>query len=232
MLKTLLNQIRTINTDDKIIVTINGEHNGEFDENYRRAMCEMCMSLKNVFPIFFIETRGLSKMWNTIVNTSNDDNVLILNDDLEINNEFLFTEIKSHINSSNFKGFTRINGSFSHFIVNKKFLNMLGYFDERLLGFGEEDGDIVYRIINSGHQLQDINLNGIKNIVSDIRHDHITSGIGKYSKFNRDYIYGDKYQNNGSGVIKGMFDTPMVQILTDINAYPLEKFFMDNKHKL
>jgi len=232
LLAKLVEQIRRINKHDKIIITVNGEKDGLFDDEYRKNILDLCSNYEHVYPIFFIEMRGLSKMWNTIITTSVDDNILLLNDDLEINNLHIFDEIHGHITSQEYNGFTRINRSFSHFIVNKSVIDDLGYFDERLLGFGEEDGDIYYRLIKNNMGIKDISINGFSNLISDIRHDHVVSGIGKYSLFNREYIYGQKYLVDETSNLKGMFDSPMKQIISDVNCYPLEKYHNENKNRV
>jgi hypothetical protein len=230
-IETLLKQIRQF-TDLKIMVVINGEKNGDFKEDYRKKILELCTSIKNVYPIFYLETRGLSKLWNTLLITSNSDNLLILNDDIEIYSSDIFNILDNYVPSSSFKGLTKINGSFSHFIVNKPLMDKIGYFDERLLGFGEEDGDITYRLLKIGIDVGNISISNIRNIVSDVRHDHVKSGIGKYSKFNRDYIYGEKYSKNLTSPYRGLFDTPMEQTLSDLDNYPSERFFIKNKNNL
>lgn len=75
-------------------------------------------------------------------------------------------------------------------------------------------------------------INGVQNIISDIRHDHIKPGIGKYSSFNREFIYNRKYIPNNISPYKGMFDTPMDQLLPDLDQYPYERFYKENKDKL
>jgi hypothetical protein len=231
MVSKLISQIRE--TDEhKIILCVNGEKDGNFDEEYRKSILNLCIKYDNIYPVFFIEMRGLSKMWNTILNTSTDNNVLMLNDDLEICNDELFLHINSYINSINFSSLTKINNSFSHFLVKKDIINQVGYFDERLLGFGEEDGDITFRFQKNKIPIHNINLSGFVNIVSEIRHEHVKNGIGKYSKINRDYIYGEKYHADYTSEIKGMFDTPMKQVLEDVNCYPLEKYFLNKKQEV
>ena len=116
-------------------------------------------------------------------------------------------------------------------LFQKKTLDGLGYFDERLLGFGEEDGDIVYRCEKNNIKINTIHIPGFINLVSEIRHDHIKPGIGKYSKFNRDFIYGEKYEANTKG-IRGMFDSQMIEKLNNINQYPYEEFFRENKYNI
>lgn len=227
----LVEQIRSF-TDETIIITINGEKDGQFNDQYRKNMLELCARFPNVFPTFFIEIRGLSKMWNTVLVMSDDEHILMLNDDIEILSSDIFNIVNNHIKSDKFTGLTRINQSFSHFIVSKEVMDRIGYFDERLLGFGEEDGDIVYRLLKHSIGLNDIHSPNIINIVSNLRHDHVKSGIGKYSHFNRDFIYNKKYKSNTSSNLRGMFDTPMDQTLPDLNQYPTEKFFKDNKSNL
>ena len=79
----LIPQIRNY-TDNKIILIINGEKDGEFDETYRKNVLELCAKYNNVYPTMFVETRGLCKMWNTGLILSDKDDILILNDDIEI----------------------------------------------------------------------------------------------------------------------------------------------------
>ena len=227
----LIPQMRNY-SDNKILLIINGEKDGEFDETYRKNVLELCTKYNNVYPTMFVETRGLCKMWNTCLILSDKDDVLILNDDIEIQSADIIKFVSSHIKTPDYKGLTKINNSFSHFIANKVIIDKVGYFDERLLGFGEEDGDISYRFIKDGIPINNIYVNGVVNIVSNIRHEHITAGIGKYSNFNRQFIYGQKYSPNMRSPYKGMFDTPMNQLLEDVNQYPHEEFFRKNKNNL
>lgn len=227
-IEKLIPQIREY-TKNKILVIINGEKDGKFDEQYRINILKLCMENENVFPICYIETRGLSKMWNTALIASDEDNVLILNDDIEIITGDIFDKTSNHIMSNDYNGLTKMNSSFSHFIVNKILMESIGYFDERLLGFGEEDGDISYRLLKINKNVGNISVNGVINIVSNIRHEHVTAGIGKYSNFNREFIYANKYKADNSSKIRGMFDTPMVELLNNEIQYPYETFFRNNK---
>jgi hypothetical protein len=227
----LIPQIRSF-SDTPITIIINGEKDGRLNDDYLKKMLSLCSKYNQVYPVFFQETRGLSKMWNTAIVNSFYDNILLLNDDIEIKSQDIFDFCDFIINSKTFSGLTKINGSYSHFVVNKQLMEEVGYFDERLMGFGEEDGDITYRLLKIGNPVGDCNVNGVVNIVSNVRHDHVKSGIGKYSKFNRDFIYNEKYKPNLSGNIKGMFDTPMDEVLVNENQYPYEKYFRENKKNL
>jgi len=231
LLENLVRKIRKFNSN-RIFLCINGEESGNFSEEYRLKILNLCMTNLNIYPIFFTETRGLSKMWNTIAVHSNENNILMLNDDLDINSNDFFLKISNYIENVNFSGITRINNSFSHFLISKSFLDSIGYFDERLLGFGEEDGDIIFRCLKKGYKINDLYLEGITNIISDLRHDHIKSGIGKYSLFNRDFIYNQKYVLDNNSNYRGIFDNYMEQIIEDVNCYPYESFFEKNKLNL
>ena len=228
MVSTLIKQIRT-QTQDPIIVGINGEEGGNFNNDYRKQMLELCAAYDDIYPIFFIEMRGLAKLWNTIVNTSTTNEVLLLNDDVEIVGKKVFDNIYGYLASGDLDGITRINHSFSHFLLKKDVINKIGYFDERLLGFGEEDGDIYYRFIKNNMSIKGVNIEGIINLVSNVVQDHVKKGIGKYSLWNREYIYGQKYHVDFSSPYRGLFDTPMRQVIEDVNCYPLELYHMTKK---
>lgn len=232
--ETLIMKIRNLGVKNNIFLCVNGEKDGEFNEEYRKKILNLCYNNSNVFPIFFVEVRGLSKMWNTLIIHSVKDDILLLNDDVELLTDNIFEVVSKHINSEEYYGLSKINGTFSFFVVNKHLIDELGYFDERLLGFGEEDGDITYRIIhNKNKDVFNLYAQGIHNIVSDIRHTHINPGIGKYSLFNRKFIFEEKYNcNNPKSDISGMFGMPCDKVLFDSEQYPYEKFFLKNKKYL
>ena len=226
MVKKLISQIRKF-TDKEIIICINGEFNEGFREDYRKKMLELCLEYNSILPIFFSEMRGLSKMWNTSITLSSQENILLLNDDLEIISSDIFSKISSLNNDISL---IKINNSFSHFLINRNILNKVGWFDERLLGFGEEDGDITFRFLEQGLDIFNLNVSGVINIVSDIRQ-NIKPGIGKYSLFNREFAFGEKYQKVDSGIV-GMFGEPHQKTIEDQNIYPYESFYWGNKNKL
>lgn len=230
----LIPKIRSLGIVNNIFLCVNGEQNSNFDEEYRKKILNLSLSQKNVFPIFFVETRGLSKMWNTIIIHSSKENILLLNDDLEVVNDNMFQVVSNHIESPEYYGLSKINETFSNFVINKKLIDDLGYFDERLLGFGEEDGDITYRMIkNKGKDIYRLYVQGVYNLASNIRHEHIKPGIDKYSLFNREFIFKNKYKCIGAkSNISGMFGANCDQVLEDINQYPHETFFHKNKNNL
>lgn len=229
-LTKLLEQIRLF-SNSPIIITVNGEKNGVLSNEYISKLFNIFSKYEQIYPIFFQEIRGLSKMWNTIIVHSSSDNILMFNDDIEIHDDSIFNTVNQLILNPKFNSICKFNGSFSHFLIKKECIEKIGFFDERLLGFGEEDGDITYRLIKDNLDIHNLPSSGLINIVSNVRQQDIKSGIGKYSKFNRDFIYGQKYGTSDKG-IRGMFDTPMKENIVNEDAYPYEKFFRENKSKL
>jgi hypothetical protein len=231
-LQNLVKSIRDLGIENNIFLCINGEKDSSFSEEYRKQVLNLCITYKNVFPIFFVETRGLSKMWNTLLIHSTKENLLMLNDDINIFTNNIFEIVSHHIESPDYFGLSIINGTFSFFVCNKDFIDRMGYFDERLLGFGEEDGDIMFRIKKqTSKTVFRLNAVGLENIISDIRHEHIKSGVSKYSYFNRDYIFNQKYKCNGD-IYYFPEGIECEQTLPDSQQYPYEKFFKENKEKL
>jgi len=232
MLKNLVESIRKYCSQD-IIVTVNGNHNTPLDPAYRKQSLEFFSSIDNLYPIYFTELRGLAKLINTIFIHSKNENVLILNDDLNVTDKIFFDELEVAFN--NLQNLTKLQttwySSFSHYICKKSFMMEIGYYDERFLGFGEEDGDLTYRYIERfGTEIPSIGINGLEHLNSEIRQD-IKPGVGKYSLFNREFI-AKKYAFDGNGKIKGMFDKEASIALPMAGQYVYEKFFSENKDNL
>jgi len=231
----LLNRIREYDQDVEIIVAVNGEHNVEFDEEYRSSILTFIAQQPNVFPILFPRFRGLSKLWNTIIIHSSHDYILMLNDDIMIENPGFFRELASTIAKSKGQSFV-INRSWSHFVISRTEIDELGYFDERLLGIGEEDGDMIWRYLKAyGRPLKSFRLPWISNYADKTENDrpvniHCRPGM-KYSQFNRDFMFGEKYEKNSAG-LKGMFDEPVSLKDAGKDQYPYEKFFRRRRDEL
>jgi glycosyltransferase involved in cell wall biosynthesis len=231
----LTNQIR-LYTDADILISVNGNYNEDFNNDYREDVLRLCLKHKNTYPIFFPEQRGLSKLWNTLIIHSKTDWVLILNDDLEITSEAFFTTLEQNLINQH-DDICRINGTFSHFAINKNIIIDLGWFDERLLGFGEEDGDIIYRYVEKYNKnVTEWSIGNIISIGSWIRDENIRPGVSKYSAFNREFMFGSdasKYiPSNTDEGIEGMFGSKHIQNNSNDCQYPYEPFFKLNKNKL
>ena len=230
----LVAEIKRQRPDIEIIVTINGPSKDTFDEGYRGDVLQYLAQFSKVFPTIFPNFQSLAKMWNRGVLTASHNRVLILNDDLIIRSDSggsFFDGLESSLNSQ--AGSFKINGSFSHFIADKKELIEVGFFDERLLGLGEEDGDFYWRFYQTyKREIPSINLGLIDNMQSDLADEGYNKGIRTASKFNRDFIQNVKYQSTLLSGYRGMFDKKVKQVLQDEKQYPYEMFYLQNKNKI
>jgi hypothetical protein len=230
----LITEIKAQRPNLEIIVTINGPGKGAFDEGYRSNILAFCSQYAYVYPTVFPNFQSLAKMWNRGALTASNQRTLILNDDLQVGRDqagcFFDCLEKALLTQA---GTFKINGSFSHFVADRRELIEVGFFDERLLGLGEEDGDFFWRYYQKfHHEIPSVELDLISNVQSDLADDGYTKGIRTASKFNRDFIQNAKYKNTLLGGYKGMFDQKVKQVLEDEKQYPYEQFYLDNKKKL
>lgn len=234
--KKTLNAVKTYRPNTPVLVVINGNYKNNFDEEYRREVINLLSTYTQVYPIVFPEFRGYAKMVNTLVIHASTEKLLHIQDDVDIVNESFFTAFEETL--PQITRMCKFNGSFSHACYTKRGMIEIGWMDERLLGFGEEDGDLTHRYIQKyGEPFPEYQLPGITNIVSDVVDEHVTKGVGKYTKFNREFIglwtQGvGKYISREDSTISGMFGYPMTNVLGDLEQYTYEQFYLDNKDKL
>jgi predicted glycosyltransferase involved in capsule biosynthesis len=173
-------------------------------------------------------------MWNRGALTAIGSRSLVLNDDIKVmqaQGTSFFDNLERALSEQ--EGSFRINGSFSHFILDKSELIEVGFFDERLLGLGEEDGDFFWRYHQRyQREIPNSELGLIENVQSDLADDGYTKGIRTAAKFNRDFMQNAKYKPTLLGGYRGMFDQRVKQVLEDQQQYPYERYYLDNKSKL
>lgn len=224
-LKKLIISIRN-NIDHDIILAVNGNFNEKFNSEYRKDLLSFVSNFENIYPIFFPEFRSLSKLWNTILIHSTTKYNLILNDDLIIDDIF-WKNLKISDNSY------KINGSWSHIFLNREEINEVGWFDERFLGIGEEDGDFEYRYFHKYKKhFNSLTMNGIINCIDGenaLTNQNIINN--KYSKFNYEFCckkYNIPFFENGGPTYKKKLN----ENYNLGNIYPIEDFYWKNKNKL
>lgn len=230
----LITSIKTLRPTVEIILTVNGPCRSHFDQGYLSRLMYFLANWENIYPTIFPEFQSLAKMWNRGVLTASHERILILNDDLKIlsNDVISFFDNFERVLESAPDTFI-INGSFSHFVVSKREVMEVGFFDERLLGLGEEDGDFYWRYHEKfNREIPEIDIELIDNIHSDVTDGGYTKGIRTASKFNRDFIKTRKYKDILLGGYKGMFDKRVKKLLVDEVQYPYETFYWENKDKL
>lgn len=232
LVKNLIHNIRNFSGNEMdIVLSINGDNEQLMDPEYRNEMLDFCRSVPNCFPIFCPEFKSLPKLWNTNVIFSRTEYVLLLGDDLSYPTDAV-AHLLAIIEQSKCQFFT-INGGYSHFVITKKMLHTLGYFDERLLAFGEEDGDILHRYIEIFKSpVPNVMMPGgpfnlakydVKPINSEIHVDNKPT-INKI-------VREAKYTSDPNGIV-GMWGTPLRKVWQDFQQYPYEMFVRKNRHNM
>jgi len=233
-LKPLISQIKTLRKNIEIIVMVNGLCKAQFNENYRKDLLQFLSQFENCYPTIFPNFQSLAKLWNRGALTATTDRILILNDDLFLQStgrSNFFDGVEDALNEHPYS--FKINGSFSHYVVNKFELIEVGFFDERLLGLGEEDGDFFWRYAQKfNREMASIDIPGVDNVQSDIADCGYSKGIRTASKFNREFMKTQKYRDVLIGGYRGMFDKRVKKILDDEKQYPYEAFYLEHKHEL
>lgn len=245
--KPLLNQIKKHLPDVEVIVYINGQYGKDFNNDYRKDILNFISNHNNVFPIISPHFKGLSKMWNSIIVQSSNDNIFIFNDDIWLEDQF-FLQIGEIFNLT--KSSFRLNGSFSHFCVNRKEVFDVGFFDERLIGLGEEDGDWIFRWEKHFQRnittLQTPFVKSFYNIKDDRNSEGMEKDTtwGKYTPWNARWIFANKYDPDNTELAMsqgfpadgrgGMYGKPVAirEGSIELDFYPAEKFFWEHINEL
>ena len=230
--KDLIEKIRSSSGDNfDILVAVNGNNDELVDERYRTDILELCKATPRCYPIICPEFKSLPKLWNTLVLFSRTEYNFIICDDVEYGNAQTLDIIEKYIADTKEEFFT-INGGFSFFVLTKNMLHKLNYFDERLCGYGEEDGDIIHSfILQEQRVLPSLTINGIFNkALYNIKNKHIDAHIDNKPRFNREFSC-IKYKEDPAGIC-GMNPVPIKRVIESKQQYPYEIFVQKNKHNI
>jgi hypothetical protein len=232
-LKPLLNQIKKFRPDIEILISVNGESNEPFDETFRKDLLEFTALKSNTFVTIYPTFRGLCKMWNNLLINSSNHHVLLLNDDITITSDQFFDNLESLISQGN--NLFKINGSWSHAFVDRRVVDKVGWFDERFLSIGEEDGDFEWRLgkLLGGYTMP---VASLPYIVNHVDQDNCLVGMNKtnhkYSQFNLDFAFGTKYKVDPSGENYGIMNRDVVCQSPTPPLHKTEAFYWENRDKL
>lgn len=186
--KPLVRKLYFLFPDYDINVFINGHYDTVKQVQYLRDVTSFLRSYPNIRYVTNLEHQSLARGWNWLVMMSKCDRILILNDDVSFNLEFRH----NLENLISIPEIYTLNGSWSHFVINKDIIRKVGWFDERFLGVGDEDGDYICRLAMQGIPLGNISIHGLCNYVApqkDPGWGNI-SGItnNKYATINREFF--------------------------------------------
>ena len=224
----LIQQVRDSGIDYPIIVLINGNLDGNHNQDLRQKFISELAKFTNIGVVTNFQFSGISRHWNLGIQLLGTESVACLSDDLIVSRHFK-RELESVFDSVKVAGLITIEG-FAAFVITRNLIDEIGWFDERFLGFGEEDGDYVWRYIKrfkkDPPRFKSFSLIH-QNLQS--RGDEV-AGISKYSLFNLAWRK-TKYVENSEGIF-GYFTSPHIQRVSDMDYHPMETFRRKNRHLL
>jgi len=219
----LIKELRSSGVTQEIIIGVNGDFNSEYDRAIRSKFLHELAQFDGVSPVCFSTFRGLSVVWNRTILSGDSYVTVVLNDDLIVNPQTIISTLQSLVEKAATSGVCLLNMSWSHFAITTSVFDDIGYFDERLLGIGEEDPDMTFRFeAFYGFTPPSISADGLIHDSSFTFDSNIVSGKGKYSLFN--WVFIEKKYSFGSGRSSRMFDRPGVLVLKDFSLYPAERW--------
>jgi glycosyltransferase involved in cell wall biosynthesis len=172
----------------------------------------------------------MSELWNTGLKAAGADVSIVLSDDLAVLPgalDALFTEF---FEATDKHGLVVLNHSWGHFAITRSVIRSVGWFDQRLLGFGEEDGDYAQRYAKHfGKSPKPLQSPGLYNISSNTGFEEVTKGTGKYSLFNRTF-FRLKYGMTGESGFED--DLSLSELVGEAHRDPNWDFKQANSHLL
>jgi predicted glycosyltransferase involved in capsule biosynthesis len=205
----LLETIRRV-SEVPVIVVINGNLNSLTDSTKLSSFLKEISHHNQIYPVAFQSFQGCAKMWNTGVIHSRTSNILILNDDVSIVSEYFNSDLTQALKMLPKTGVLTFNSSWSHFLISRETTSNIGWFEERFIGIGNEDGEYAERYTKmTGENIPTINADVFINISDKSRDENVASTESKYSLFNSIY-----------NVVR--HENPELRFTT--NPYPLNKW--------
>ena len=189
----LIYKLSKLFPDCEIIIIANGHTLKKEQEVYLKKISLFSSNFENVKLFKHNKPKGLSEIWNQIIRVSSNEDVLILNDDVDIKIEFINSILKALLIHNKM---TLLNNSWSHFLINKSLIKIIGGFDEGLKEIGGEDDDYSARLALNNILIDGFDLNTIKSKLKLKQKKLNVNSYGKnmheedngYSSFNNKYI--------------------------------------------
>ncbi len=173
-----------------IYVVINGNYGGPAKTESLMRLIDKISDFQDVYPIVFGHMQGCATLWNTGLRHSNCSKNFVFNDDITVDEQTIAGQMQIAVDMMLNHDLLTINNSWSHYLISNKCLEDIGPFDERFLGFGEEDGDYIRRVVKvSGQGPMNVLLPSFVNIIDQSRDPNIATSWGKYSLFNKCIFY-------------------------------------------
>lgn len=224
--KILLSALRSaVPHDVPIYVVVNSHPSAQDDRRLQSQFVREISQNDFVFPICLGRETGISELWNIGIRHTSTEQVILLGDDTSFSPDTLSAVMLSWLKRIGQEPMTVLNDSWGHFSISKSCVRDVGYFDERFLGFGEEDGDYLYRFVNHyGKNPIAIKIPGLHNVSSEVGFEDSVRLKGKYSLFNavmleQKYSFGET-----SNSLDTKFLGQATAKLPNVDPYPLDNF--------
>lgn len=180
----LIRSIRSV-SNWPITLIINGNLDSLIDTEKLKNFLNNVSDFSQIYPVTFQSFQGCAKMWNTGILNSDTEIVLILNDDVTVVSDNFVSDVSKAVNSLSETNILTFNSSWSHFLINKTAVKDYGWFDEYLLGIGNEDGEYAERYTRlTGNYIPTLGVSTFINISDSSRDQSVASNESKYSLFN------------------------------------------------
>lgn len=217
----LIKELRAAGVNQEIYIGINGDDGRSYDPALRSKFLQEISAIPNVNPVSFGSFQGLSLIWNRCIQAADSEIVIVLNDDLIVERDYVVATLDKMAKVAKNKSICLLNSGWSHFAISTRVFQEIGWFDERLLGIGEEDSDLTFRFEDFfGFSCFDnsIHEKGLIHDSSSVFDSNLAKGKGKYSLFN--WVYIEMKYSFEKGAISGMFDRPATKQFVEVNQYP------------
>lgn len=220
----LVKDLRQSGVGCPIYIVVNADAGDVFDGTLRTEFLRDLSSYPEIHPICLGETFGMAGLWNTGLRLSGAASTVVLNDDVLVNSTLVAQTLDQMFIEVEKSGLVLLNNSFGHFAISKRCIQEVGWFDERFLGFSEEDGDFIWRYETKyGSLPQMLSLGGLFNEVSDVGHSQVvTPPSERHSMFNRAVI-AEKYVDDPGGK-SGIFGSGKRPVWESLDPYPLDRW--------
>jgi hypothetical protein len=232
LFQIIIDEIKSQRPDIEIIVTVNGEYNREFPVEYRKNMLSYISKYDNIFPIFFPKFRSLTKLWNTCIQFSSNETILVIEDDITIFPGF-FDDYEKVIENND--DCFMINAGYAAFNANRIKVDQANWFEERYLGLGCEDGhfSLAYTLTQYGSA----NMNAMPRIQIDtLKNDYTLEQIGRVEERlegqKKTGLIWDNRYNEFNRLIDDKLRSEISDPFPKIKQYPFESFYWENKNNL
>lgn len=228
----LIKRLVEVFPDKEIICVINGHHDTSLQIDYLKRVTVFLNQFPNVHYITHEKHQPLAKCFNWLALMAFAPRILILNDDVSLNLLFRHDFEKELKNNDSF---FVINRSWCHFLISKKYMKEIGWFDERLLGTGYEDGDYHIRIEEKDRPVTKVDCRGLINYVAaqdNVGWANISEKVkikgDKSATVNYDFFYS-KYSSEGK--LQSGMETPVFYELSLLDDKTYKPYLSEFDYK-